>query len=639
MGKFQKWDQILKTYDKVPFVEDIDSRDINIELAQCMMMDSGLKDLIDADEMIYGMPQYYWKALASKLKSYGFLQHETEKIMNAYAGPMWYNEERDAGIDGPNRLHVGIFREIYKESEIQEDIESKVEVKGMTKAEEMATYIWETADYVTRTKDVVTFTDSQETRIYEDGVYPAKKRELELNRYIADTALRLFDCRFVSGNISNTLDRIKYLTAVDREEFDVEKNKIVLRNGILNLTNMEFLPHGPDNHFTSKVNVQYDPRLIELSSEFDYFLNSTFKGCETQIDIVQELFGYCLYKKYTFEHFFFLIGGGANGKSTLLNILTRFIGEENISNLSLHEIVKPKDDHVLCDLYGKMVNICGEIGNSKIADSRNLKIVTGRDKIRTRQLYKESFSFFNYAKAIFSMNEAPAFEDFTDAFKRRVLMIDFPNQFNKGDDGTRTDLEDLCTTDESLTRILNWSIVGLKRLLSNGEFSHQDTNAEKGFIYDRKSNPVGNFVQDRIVDDDQNYIEKIHVLEEYMGYAKKYNLPTLSKSKFNKMFLESCKEIGIAATVKQVSPSIDAKRPLAYFNIGFREAENVETMKAKSEMERDFRIFISNNIELKPMADQNIVEIFLSEYPDYYEIEVGLLIKKLRRNEWIHKNY
>lgn len=635
MSKFKKVEDYINKYYKIPYTEGVDSKDLNMELIDCMVLDDGLRDLIDADEMIYGMPQYYWKALATKLEGFGFAQWETEKIMNAYAGEMWYNEERDAGREGPNRLHVGIFREVYKDTEIAEKSES-IDVKGMTKAEEMAAYVWETADYITRTQNIITFTDSQEMRIYEDGVYPDKPRNLELNGYIAQTALRLFNCRFISGNISNTLDRIKYLTAVDREDFDIGYDKIVLRNGVLNLGNMEFLPHSPEMKFTSKVNIQYDPRLSEISPEFDYFLKSTFKGVEHLIDVAQELFGYCLYKKYEFEHFFFLIGGGGNGKTVFIKILSTFIGEKNISNLSLHEIVNPKDDHVLCDLYGKMANLCGEIGSSKITESRNLKIITGRDKIRTRQLYKESFSFENYAKAIFSMNDAPEFDDFTDAFKRRVLIIDFPNRFEEGKDGTITNLSELCTTDESLTRILNWAIVGLKRLLKNKKFSHQGSNAQKGIVYDRKSNPVGHFVQDRIVDDELNYIEKVHVMEEYMDYAKKHNLPTLSKKKFNDMFLKSCKEIGIDARVKQVSPSINPKRPLAYFNVGFRDPdEHIEMIEHNQKMERDVRIFISNNIEIKRYPDEHIIERFQEQFPGYGEIEVGLFVKKLRHNEWI----
>ncbi len=625
-----RWEQILEKYNKVPFVEGVDSRNVNDELAQCMMMDHGLRDLIDADELIYGMPQYYWKALASKLKFYEFLRHETEKIMDAYAGEMWNLP------DGENRtrLHRGVLDSVYTENGLVEETKEEVDVRGLNRADEIAAYVWSTADYITKTKNIVTFSDNGEIRAYADGIYPSKKIDYELQKIIADTALRLFGCRFLTGQISNTLDRIKYITAVDRESFDSDKYTIVLRNGVLNLKNMEFLPHDPKHKYMSKIDVQYDPRYTEVSESFEYYLRSTFAGCESQIDVIQELFGYCLLKEYTFEHFFFMIGGGANGKTTLMNILSKLIGESNISNLSLHDIIKPRDDHVLCDLYGKMVNICGEIGTGKIYDSRNLKIVTGRDKIRTRQLYQESFSFYNYAKIIFSMNEAPVIEDFTDAFKRRVVIVDFPNQFNKGEEGTRTDIEAECTTEESLSSILNWAISGLKRLLENGVFSDQKSNALKGLAYDMKSNPIEYFVQDRVVDDVDGYLLKVDVLEEYVSYAKKNNLPILTKTKFNLRFIDACKNIGIETKIKQLSPSIDKSRPSVYINIGFREPERLEN----KELERDVRTFYSNNLEIKKYDSCVIADKFLEVNSLYNRDDILNFVTELKKKEWITRH-
>ena len=58
-----------------------------------------------------------------------------------------------------------------------------------------------------------------------------------------------------------------------------------------------------------------------------------------------------------------------------------------------------------------------------------LKKLTGNDLHTGEFKFKDQFKFTNYAKLIFSCNKIPQSEDYTDAFVRRIFIINFTQQF------------------------------------------------------------------------------------------------------------------------------------------------------------------------------------------------------------------
>lgn len=61
---------------------------------------------------------------------------------------------------------------------------------------------------------------------------------------------------------------------------------------------------------------------------------------------------------------------GSNGKSTLLNMITRLLGRENASFLSLQDTA---ERFRLIEVYGKAANIGDDIPNSYLPDSSVFK--------------------------------------------------------------------------------------------------------------------------------------------------------------------------------------------------------------------------------------------------------------------------
>ena len=83
-------------------------------------------------------------------------------------------------------------------------------------------------------------------------------------------------------------------------------------------------------------------------------------------------------------------------------------------------------------LYGRLVNICSDIPNSKLEQTEIFKKLTnGLDLIDGENKYQDSFVFKNTAKLVFSANSLTEVKR-DKAYYRRWQLIPFPNNFEGG---------------------------------------------------------------------------------------------------------------------------------------------------------------------------------------------------------------
>lgn len=422
--------------------------------------------------------------------------------------------------------------------------------------------IWNVADSIASEHKVICMSESRKLFRYEGGIYLSDGVEIHLENLMAKCAKDAYDNILLKSNLNNALHRIEYTTTIPQSEFNKNIDTIVVNNGLVNIDTGEFREHTPDEIYTNKFDFDYNPDA-KLPPTFINYLKTTFKGVEYQIDILQEFFGYCLSQEYFITGFFIFIGGGGNGKGVFLNVMAKFFGDENISALSLNQICS-NDRFNLSHLYGKKINMCGDIGKSAIKATDNIKKLTGRDLITAQFKGKDLFDFRNTAKIAFASNEMPEIDDESEGFGDRLNIIDFPNKIrNTAEDDP--DLEKKLTTPESLSGILTWALEGYKRLQQNGKFSHHKTNKEKKAILNKKTNPVHSFVEDCVQFQDGGFVPNKVLFNNYKLYAKKHNLPNRDSKNFFPEFELECNELGINTSPAQ--PTINGKRPRGYKNI------------------------------------------------------------------------
>lgn len=304
---------------------------------------------------------------------------------------------------------------------------------------------------------------------------------------------------------------------IDRILLDREKHLINLENCIFNIKTNTIEEHDPVYFFTNKIPVNYDekadcPTIKKFLNEIIY---------EDDIQVIQEWFGYCLYRDYPIHTACMLLGDGKNGKSTLLKLLTCFLGEENVANKELQNLIYNR--FAISKLYRKMANIAPDIPDTGLKNTGLFKAITGGDRIDAEEKFKGSFEFTNYAKLIFSANKLPKSDDETYAFYRRWILISFPNTF----EGDKCDpnIIDKLTTDQELSGLFNWAIKGLQRLIAKGKFSYGKTVDEIETQYKTLSDPIYAYCDEFLKCQIGEYIAKANLYQHYVEWAKKKRLP------------------------------------------------------------------------------------------------------------------
>lgn len=295
--------------------------------------------------------------------------------------------------------------------------------------------------------------------------------------------------------------------------------KIKLRNGVIVEDNVIDMDCGFTPFF---LDVTYNPKAYD--EHVDKFLNFLCMEREDVRLVLEELLGHCLLVSKFPHKIFFLTGSGANGKSTFLEMITKWVGE-----LSSHVDISGFDDGTsLASLIGKIVNIADDVDAVYIEKSKNLKTIASGNTIGTRAIYSQPITLKNTATLIFTANEPPTFKDKSDGISRRVIVIPFENKIKE----LIYNLDDLLSSDNAKSYILNIALSGIKRIYNNKlelSASQTITNATKQYHLDNDSvlafyNEYPNIANSPIMT----------VYEAYVIYTNDTNQRAVTLNKFSR---------------------------------------------------------------------------------------------------------
>jgi putative DNA primase/helicase len=214
--------------------------------------------------------------------------------------------------------------------------------------------------------------------------------------------------------------------AVDADKFDAVPALIGCKNGVLSLEKGQLVE--PDGEIiTKKLGTKFDPAA--KCPHFENFVSRIFSEERDVIQFVQRAIGYSLFGEASEQCLFVLIGTGANGKSTLLNVLSELLGEYAgampMQTLMVQKFSSQQTND-LAGLVGKrLVSASEGEANSKLAESK-IKLMTGSDPISCRKLYKEFFAYVPQFKLWLATNELPKIDGTNEAIWRRIHVINFP---------------------------------------------------------------------------------------------------------------------------------------------------------------------------------------------------------------------
>lgn len=360
---------------------------------------------------------------------------------------------------------------------------------------------------------IYTFSDNEEVVVYspEKGIYE-RGGDVKI-KGIAQEIINIADSRgdFSKGAAGEVVGHIQRSTYIERENFEPPTNFICLKNGIYDTLKGAIMPHSPTMRFLSRLGIAYKPKAE--CPKINQFLIEVLQ--EQDIKMLEELVGFLLLRDYRFQKAFMFNGEGSNGKSTLLNVITKFLGEENVSHVALQDFAENR--FAMVNLYCKYANIYADLSDKALKDSGKFKMLTGGDPIYADQKFRSTFRFDNFAKLLFSCNRIPLSRDNSDAFFRRWVIIDFTRQFI-GKDEKRNLLAEL-TTEEELSGFLNLALLALDRLVLQNEFTNIESVEKMRELYIRKSDSIHAFVMDSLEPAIDGMVSKSMMWSKYLKYC------------------------------------------------------------------------------------------------------------------------
>lgn len=358
-----------------------------------------------------------------------------------------------------------------------------------------------------------TFRDNGEIIRYnkETGVY-----EQEAHIHIAEKIQWSLGEMAVDYVVKEITNKIRRSTYIDRELLlEQPKHLKPVGNGLFNFRTKKLISFNPKYIYLTKIDIDYNPKA-------DYkkllkFLNEVLETKE-EIKAMQEWFGNLLLNDARFQKACLLFGGGANGKSVLLKIIKRFLGNKNVVSIALQYL--ESNSFALARLFGKPANIFFDLPKRALSQTSNFKMVVAGDSVTAEKKGVDSFEFTPFTKQMFSCNEPPRTPDTTLAFFRRWIIFKFPKTFDEGNPKRIENLEEEFYNKKEMEGILLFALEGLFRLLEKKKFTEHMTRKEVEEFWIKHSDSVLSFIMDMVEVDINEATPKQEFFDKYEDYCK-----------------------------------------------------------------------------------------------------------------------
>ena len=331
--------------------------------------------------------------------------------------------------------------------------------------------------------------------VYRDGRYQQGENAI----------LRAIVEKFPEAKRTQQTEVLNYLSIQKHiDEAPVDEYIINVLNGRLNLKTGELTPHTPDALDFQQINAAFDKTAY--CEALDHMLVRIFCGDGQLYKLFEELLGYCLLKNCRMQQIFIFFGDGNNGKSTLLRVITSFIGTGNYTTLSLQDL---ETTFRPAELENKLVNLGDDIPYTTIKDSSRLKSISSGENVLVERKNKDPFILRNYATLIYTTNKMPHVNDKSYGFYRRLTLIPLDARFSREDPDYDPDISQKVVTEEARSYLLNMAVRGLRRLLKHG-FTKSSKVEKAKETYRQKSSTTLTWVA-------ENAIGEADILEKSTG--------------------------------------------------------------------------------------------------------------------------
>jgi putative DNA primase/helicase len=240
--------------------------------------------------------------------------------------------------------------------------------------------------------------------------------------------------------------------------FNCPNGVLDLRTGVLMEPKQEWL-------ITKTSTTRYNPDA--QCPRFMKFLDETFEGNSGLINFMQRWLGYSLTADTSAQAFAVFYGVGANGKSTLVELIQKIAGDY-VKTAPPDTFIQKQNGGIPNDIAAlrgsRMVLTTETEANARLAEAK-VKSMTGGDRVSARYMRGEFFEFTPTWKITISTNHRPKISGGDYGIWRRVVLVPFNNvvTLDRQDPNLQNKLL------EEAEGVLSWLVNGAMAWYSSGQ--------------------------------------------------------------------------------------------------------------------------------------------------------------------------
>lgn len=295
---------------------------------------------------------------------------------------------------------------------------------------------------------------------------------------------------------------------VEASELDTHLDRIHTAGTTWHLGTGAAWPTDPAELNTRAVN--FDP--ASGCPEWLATLDRCFPDAPETVSYLQRLIGYGITGHVSEQAFILMHGGGANGKSTFINVLTHVFREyvehvpvEVLMNTSQRNGEAPSP--MLMKIRGARLVFTSETERGGRLNEPMVKLLTGGDEITARALHRDPVTFKPEALIFMATNHLPEIRGTDDGIWRRVKLLEWKASFKGRED---KGIEDRLKAEAP--GILSWALDGALEWYRAGKKLNEPDSVRLSTEDMRKqSDFLGSFIPEWLVADDDSWLPRSEV--------------------------------------------------------------------------------------------------------------------------------
>lgn len=388
-----------------------------------------------------------------------------------------------------------------------------------------------------------------ESVIEEVRTYAVEQHDITLREYAADTGSTRIKKKLDGWR--SALARTK-LTAVeslcrgillaDAEDFDVLPDLLNVANGVIDLTTGRLMAHDPDLRMTKLAPTAYRP-----GAEHADWKQQLQSVPDDVLEWYQRRLGQAITGYMTPDDVMVVqIGGGENGKSSLLDAVGETLGDY-YTQISHRAILASNDAHPteMMDFKGARLALIEETPEERRLNVTRLKQTVGTPRIKARYMRADSTEFDSTHSLFLSTQFLPVVNETDHGTWRRLAAMRFPVRWRKpwealegpadryGDPGLRQRMKDGESGQHEA--VLTWLVDGARAWYAGQKVMPEPPprirSDTAGWRYE--SDTLSDFVASHLTQEAGRWITAKDLLTAFNGYLKDQNAAPWSDRTFS----------------------------------------------------------------------------------------------------------